>query len=84
MRTANCTDLEANLKDYVDSVIDDYDTVLISHSNGTGVIMASLGGCNSLRETKYITSSEQTMNDTRKEEEDLKAGKGIEVNLDEL
>ena len=29
-------------------------------------------------------SSEQTMNDIRKGEEDLKAGKGIEVNLDEL
>ncbi len=29
-------------------------------------------------------SSEQTMNDIRKGEEDLKAGRGIEVNLDEL
>ena len=28
--------------------------------------------------------SEQTMNDIRKGEEDLKAGRGIEVNLDEL
>ena len=27
MRTANYTDLRANLKDYIDSVIDDYDTV---------------------------------------------------------
>ena len=31
-----------------------------------------------------IPSSEQTMNDIRKGEEDLKAGRGIEVNLDEL
>ena len=29
-------------------------------------------------------TSEQTMNDIRKGEEDLKAGRGIEVNLDEL
>ena len=29
-------------------------------------------------------SSEQTMNDIRKGEEDLKAGRGLEVNLDEL
>ena len=27
MRTANYTDLRANLKSYIDAVIDDYDTV---------------------------------------------------------
>lgn len=30
MRTANYTDLRANLKGYIDSVIDDYDTVIIN------------------------------------------------------
>ena len=44
----------------------------------------SLEEYNSLKETEYIMSSEQTMNDIRKGEEDLKAGRGIEVNLDEL
>lgn len=29
MRTANYTDLRANLKGYIDSVIDDYDTVIL-------------------------------------------------------
>ena len=75
MRTANYTDLRANLKGYIDSVIDDCDT---------GVVMISLEEYNSLKETEYIMSSEQTMNDIRKGEEDLKAGRGIEVNLDEL
>ena len=46
--------------------------------------MISLEEYNSLKETEYIMSSEQTMNDISKGEEDLKAGKGIEVNLDEL
>ena len=32
----------------------------------------------------YIMSSEQLMNDIRKGEEDLKAGKGIEVNLENI
>ena len=49
-----------------------------------GVVMISLEEYNSLKETEYIMSSEQTMNDIRKGEEDLKAGKGKEVNLDEL
>ena len=84
MRTANYTDLRANLKGYIDSVIDDCDTVLINRGNGTGVVMISLEEYNSLKETEHIMSSEQTMNDIRKGEEDLKAGRGIEVNLDEL
>ena len=97
MRTANYTDLRANLKGYIDSVIDDCDTVLINRGNGTGVVMISLEEYNSLKETEYIMSSEQTMNDIRKGEaedekatvsikgeKDLKAGRGIEVNLDEL
>ena len=78
MKTTNYTDLRANLKGYIDSVIDDCDTVFINRGNGAGVVMISL------KETEYIMSSEQTMNDIRKGEEDLKAGRGIEVNLDEL
>ncbi len=66
MRTANYTDLRANLKGYIDSVIDDCDTVVINRGNGTGVVMISLEEYNSLKETEYIMSSEQTMNDIRK------------------
>lgn len=44
----------------------------------------SLDEYNALKETEYIMSSEQTMKDIRQGEEDLKAGKEIEVNLDEL
>ena len=69
MRTANYTDLRANLKGYIDSVIDDCDTVVINRGNGTGVVMISLEEYNSLKETEYIMSSEQTMNDIRKAQE---------------
>lgn len=84
MRTANYTDFRANLKGYIDSVIDDCDTVVINRGNGTGVVMMSLDEYNALKETEYIMSSEQTMHEIRQGEKDLKAGKGIEVNLDEL
>ncbi|MGL4851881.1 MAG: type II toxin-antitoxin system Phd/YefM family antitoxin [Phocaeicola sp.] len=84
MRTANYTDLRTNLKGYIDSVIDDFETVIVNRGNGTGVVMISLDEYNSLKETEYIMSSPQTMNDIRQSEEDIKNGKGIEVNLDEL
>lgn len=84
MRTANYTDLKANLKEYLDSVIDDCDTVIINRGNGKGAVMISLDEYNSLKETAYIMSSPETMADIRQGEEDIKNGKGIEVNLDEL
>ena len=84
MRTANYTDLRANLKGYIDLVIDDYDTVIINRGNGKGVVMISLDEYNSLKETEYIMSSPETMAAIRQGEEDIRNGKGIEVNLDEL
>lgn len=84
MRIANYTDLRANLKGYIDLVVDDYDTVIINRGNGKGVVMISLDEYNSLKETEYIMSSPATMEDIRQGEEDIRNGKGIEVNLDEL
>ncbi|MGM9799012.1 MAG: type II toxin-antitoxin system Phd/YefM family antitoxin, partial [Parabacteroides sp.] len=42
MRTANFTDFRANLKGYIDAVIDDCDTVLINRNHGKGVVLMSL------------------------------------------
>lgn len=72
MRTANYTDLRTNLKSYIDSVIDDYDTVIINRGNGKGVVMISLDEYNSLKETEYIMSSPETMAAIRQGEEDIK------------
>lgn len=80
MRTANYTDLRANLKGYIDSVIDDCDTVVINRGNGTGVVMISLEEYNSLKETEYIMSSPETMEAIRKGEEDIKNGNCISQN----
>ena len=77
MRTANYTDLRANLKSYIDAVIDDYDTVVINRGNGKGVVMISLDEYNSLKETEYIMSSPETMETIHKGEEDIKNGNSI-------
>ena len=55
-----------------------------NRGNGKGVVMISLDEYNSLKETEYIMSSPETMEDIRQGEEDIKNGKGIEINLDEL
>ena len=76
MRTANYTDLRANLKGY----IDDCATVIINPGNGKGVVMISLDEYNSLRETEYIMSSPEMMEAIRKGEEDIKNGNFISQN----
>lgn len=80
MRTADYTDLRTNLKSYIDSVIDDYDTVIINCGNGKGVVMISLDEYNSLKETEYIMSSPETMASIRQGEEDIKNGNYITLN----
>ena len=74
MRTANYTDLRANLKGYIDSVIDDCDTVLINRGNGTGVVMISLEEYNSLKETEYIMKSPAMMDAIRKGAKEIESG----------
>ena len=54
MKTTSYTDLKANLKSYIDAVIDNYDTVVVNHGNGKGVVMISLDEYNSLKETEYL------------------------------
>ena len=84
MKTANYTDLRNNLKGYIDCVIDDADTVVINRGSGKGVVLMSLDEYNSLKETEYIMSSPKTMKDIRIGEEDLKNGKGIEIDIKKL
>ena len=80
MKTVSYTDLKANLKSYIDAVVDDYDTVIINREKGKGVVMISLDEYNSLKETEYIMSSPETMEAIHKGEEDIKNGNSISQN----
>ena len=80
MKTTSYTDLKANLKSYIDAVIDDYDTVVVNHGNGKRVVMISLDEYNSLKETEYLMSSPDTMKAIHKGEEDIKNGNSISQN----
>ena len=84
MRTANYTDFRANLKGYIDSVIEDCDTVIINRGNDTGVVLISLEEYNSLKETEYIMSSPETLEAIRKGDDDIKNGRGTKIDIDDL
>ena len=84
MRTANYTDLRNNLKSYIDSVIDDTDTIIINRNGGKGVVLMSLDEYNSLRETEYIMSSPAMVQWIKEAEEEMRAGKGKKIDIDDL
>ena len=84
MRTATFSDFSSNIKNYFNSVIDNCDSIIVNRNSDEAVVLLSLDEYDSLMETLYLMSSRDTMADIRKAEQDIKEGKGIEVNLDEL
>jgi antitoxin YefM len=85
MRTANFTDLRKNLKSYLDSIIDDSDTVIINRDGGSGVVIMSLDEYNSIRQTEYIMSSPETMKRIRQGARSIAEGHGKHIGgIDEL
>ncbi len=84
MRTATFSDFCSNIKNYFHSVIDNCDSIIVNRNSDEAAVLLSLDEYNSLMETLYLMSSRDTMADIRKAEQDIKEGKGIEVNLDEL
>ena len=84
MRTTNYTDLRNNLKDYLDSVINDCEPLFVHRQASKSVVVLSVDDYNALSETEYITSSPAMMERLRSAEENMKAGKGIKINIDDL
>ena len=84
MRTTNFSEFRANLKSYMEKVINDCDTIIINRGNNTGVVLISLEEYNSLKETEYIMFSPETMEAIRKGDEDIKNDRGVKVDIDDL
>ena len=76
MRTASFSDFSSNVKNYFNSVIDNCDSIIVNRENNEAAALLSLDEYNSLMETLYLMSSPETMEDIRKAELDIQAGKG--------
>ena len=84
MRTANYSELRGNLKSYIDSVIDDSETVIINRGKGTGVVMISLDEYNAIKETEYIMSSPELVKRIKEGEKEIHEGKGVKIDIEDL
>ena len=84
MRTSNYTDFRKNLKKHLDTVISDNDALVINRSDNSAVVVISLEEYNSIMETEYIMASPETVADIERSRQEIKEGKGIEVDIDAL
>lgn len=84
MSTATYKEVHSNFGHYFNRVIDDADTLVVNREGNESAVLMSMNEYNSLIETLYLLSSQETMADIRQADADLRNGKGIEINIDEL
>lgn len=77
MKTANFTELRRNLRAYLDSVINDSETVIVSRDGGAAVVMISIEEYNAIKETEYLMQSPATMAAIRKGLDDADGGRVV-------
>jgi antitoxin YefM len=57
MLAANYTEFRKDLKDYLDTVEENHETLIIKRGSGKGAVLISLEEYNSIMETMYLLSS---------------------------
>ena len=77
MKTTNFTELRRNLRAYLDSVINDSETVIVSRDGGDAVVMISIEEYNAIKETEYLMQSPATMAAIRKGMNDADRGRVV-------
>jgi antitoxin YefM len=75
MNAITYTDLEQNLKIYMDKVIQNNETIIIAQNNNENAVLISINEYNSLMETNYLLSNESNANHLYKSIAQHKAGK---------
>lgn len=83
MTTTTATNFRANVKRYLDLVINDSQEVIISRGSDSAVLIP-LDEYNSIKETEYLMSSKEMEEVILKGMEDVKNGNFKEIDIDEL
>ena len=81
MKTVNFTELRKHLRSYLDGVINDTDTVVISRENGTAAVIISMDEYNAIKETEYIMQSPATIEAIRRAADELDSGESVRQNF---
>lgn len=75
MEAITYTDLRQNLNTYINKVVQNHNSLIITRKNNENVVLISVDEYNSLIETNYLLSNEANAEHLRKSISQHKAGK---------
>ena len=81
MIAANYTEFRTGLKNYLDNVENNNETLIIKRGSGKGTVLISLEEYNSIMETLHLLSSKQNAKRLFESIEQMKTGKRSKQNL---
>ena len=83
MIAANYSEFRKELKDYLDSVEFNNETLIIKRGSGKGAVLISLEEYNSIMETLHLLSSKKNAQRLYESIEQMQSGKTVQSNLSE-
>ena len=81
MLTTSISDFRKNIKKYLDSVTENFETLIINRGKDTGVVVISLEEYNSLNATQHELSSKSNESRLDSAIEKLRSGSSFEQDL---
>lgn len=84
MTTTTYTNFRQNLKSFMREVNDDADVVTVTSNDGNNIVVLSEKDYASIMETVHLLSSEANNKYLEESKEQLKAGKTVSTNLEDL
>jgi antitoxin YefM len=81
MRAANFTEFRTRLKNFLDDVENNNETLIIKRGTGNGAVLISLDEYNSIMETVHLLSSKVNADRLYESIQQINAGKGIQHDL---
>ena len=81
MIAANYTEFRTGLKNYLDNVEFNNETLIIKRGSGKGTVLLSLDEYNSIMETLHLLSSKKNANRLFESIDQIKTGKKVQHNL---
>ena len=82
MIAANFTEFRTELKEFLDSVEDNNETLIIKRKSGKGTVLISLDEYNSIMETLHLLSSKKNADRLYESIQQMKSGKTVRPKLE--
>lgn len=83
MKAANYSEFRSNLKQFLDEVENDNETLIIKRGSGNGTVLISLDEFNSMKETGHLLSSKVNAERLHESIQQMKNRNTVELDLSE-